>query len=184
MEKLLLEIGTEEIPAGYINPALSSLSSGLLKRLDDARIEHGEAVTFGTPKRLAVMVSDVALKQTSLSTEFTGPPEKEGFDDQGKVDALSPVGMSNVWINGGFFVFKRSIFDYIKEGEELVQEPFYRLIADRQLIGFKNPGFWACIDTMKEKKMFDDMYNNRETPWMIWNHARNNSPGVHQHSQD
>lgn len=84
MEKLLLEIGTEEIPAGYIKPALEALSSGLLKRLDDARITHGEAVLFGTPKRLAILVSDVSLKQTSLTTELTGPPERVAFDDQGK----------------------------------------------------------------------------------------------------
>jgi len=84
MENLLLEIGTEEIPAGYIKPALKALSSGLLNRLDDARITHGEAVTFGTPKRLAVLVTDVASKQASLTTEMTGPPESVSFDDQGK----------------------------------------------------------------------------------------------------
>ena len=84
MEKLLLEIGTEEIPAGYIRPALSALASGLLKRLDDAGIAHGEAVTFGTPKRLAILVSDVSKKQTSISTELTGPPERVAYDDQGK----------------------------------------------------------------------------------------------------
>ncbi|MBW1894406.1 MAG: glycine--tRNA ligase subunit beta [Deltaproteobacteria bacterium] len=84
MENLLLEIGTEEIPAGYIKPALKALSSGLLNRLDGARITHGEAITFGTPKRLAVLVTDVASKQTSLTTEMTGPPESVSFDDQGK----------------------------------------------------------------------------------------------------
>ena len=91
------------------------------------------------------------------------------------MEALSPVWKSEVWINGGFFVFKKDIFNYIHEGEELVQEPFYRLIEEHQIIGYKNPGFWACIDTMKEKKMFDDMYATRNTPWMVWNDSLNHS---------
>ena len=89
----------------------------------------------------------------------------------GVVQRISPVALSEVWINGGFFVFKKEVFDYIHEGEELVQEPFYRLISEKQLITYQNPGFWACIDTLKEKKMFDDMYAAGVTPWMVW---RNN----------
>ncbi|MCG6971852.1 MAG: glycine--tRNA ligase subunit beta [Desulfobacterales bacterium] len=84
MKTLLLEIGTEEIPAGYIEPALQSLSSTLLQKMTDARIEHGQAQVFGTPRRLAVEVKDVADKQKSLTSEMMGPPEKVGFDGTGK----------------------------------------------------------------------------------------------------
>ena len=80
---LLLEIGTEELPAGYIKPALKGLSSLILQRMDDARIEHGKVRTFGTPRRLAVEVADVADRQKRLVTEITGPPEKVGFDENG-----------------------------------------------------------------------------------------------------
>jgi glucose-1-phosphate cytidylyltransferase len=95
------------------------------------------------------------------------------FDEDGNVNELVPVGGSEIWINGGFFVFKKEIFNYMKEGEELVQEPFCRMIADRQVISYQNPNFWACIDTMKEKKMFDDMYATGNTPWMVWNQTSN-----------
>jgi len=84
MEKLLLEIGSEEIPAGYIQPALDALAANLTKRMTDARIDHGETICFGTPRRLAVMVADVAPKQQSLTREMIGPPEKVGFDESGK----------------------------------------------------------------------------------------------------
>ena len=80
---LLVEIGTEEIPAGYIKPALKGLSSLILQSMDDVRIEHGKAKTFGTPRRLAVEVADVADKQKRLVVEITGPPEKVGFDENG-----------------------------------------------------------------------------------------------------
>jgi len=95
------------------------------------------------------------------------------FDVRGDVEEIVPVNNSDVWINGGFFVFKKEIFNYVKEGEELVLEPFCRLIDDHQLIGYKNPGFWGCIDTMKEKKMFDDMYASGNTPWMVWKNTLN-----------
>ncbi len=84
MKSLLLEIGTEEIPAGYIEPALQSLSSTLLQKMTDSRIEHGSARVFGTPRRLAVEVNEVADKQKSLTSEVMGPPEKIGFTDTGK----------------------------------------------------------------------------------------------------
>ncbi|RUA03566.1 MAG: glycine--tRNA ligase subunit beta [Deltaproteobacteria bacterium] len=84
MDKLLLEIGTEEIPAGYIEPALSAMSKDLDEKLTAARIDHGCVGVFGTPRKLAVMVHDVAPKQHSLTEEVVGPPEKVGFDDSGK----------------------------------------------------------------------------------------------------
>ncbi len=84
MNNLLIEIGTEEIPAGYIEPALASLSALLLQKLDAARIAHGKARIFGTPRRLGVEIADVADKQAALTEEITGPPEKVGFDSQGK----------------------------------------------------------------------------------------------------
>lgn len=83
MSHLLLEIGSEEIPAGYITPALNALSSALMQKLTDARIDHGSAEVYATPRRLAVKVKDVADKQKSIQSEVVGPPAKVGFDDQG-----------------------------------------------------------------------------------------------------
>jgi len=83
MSDLLFEIGTEEIPAGYINPALESLSSLLLSRMKDARLECGETRLFGTPRRLAVIVENVSDKQKTVAMEVTGPPEKIAYDEDG-----------------------------------------------------------------------------------------------------
>ncbi|MBU1053632.1 MAG: glycine--tRNA ligase subunit beta [Proteobacteria bacterium] len=85
METLLLEIGMEEIPAGYIEPALSALSAILAQRLTEERIKHGKLKTFGTPRRLSIFVYDVSAKQDSLTTEINGPPEKIGFDENGQL---------------------------------------------------------------------------------------------------
>jgi glycyl-tRNA synthetase beta chain len=85
MDSLLLEIGTEEMPAGYIQPALEALAAHLLLRMDEARIGHGTACTFGTPRRLAVLVDDVAPKQAAVSTELIGPPVKVAYDAEGRL---------------------------------------------------------------------------------------------------
>ena len=88
---------------------------------------------------------------------------------ENRVQSIQPAHDAGLWINGGFFVFRREIFDSIADGEELVAEPFQRLIRRQRLLTYPHTGFWACMDTYKEKKMFDDMYAHGNTPWMVWN---------------
>jgi len=85
MNRLLVEIGTEEIPAGYIHPALESFSSILTKKLNESRIAHGEIHIYGTPRRLAIIVDDVSEKQPPLSVEMMGPPERIAIDEDGSL---------------------------------------------------------------------------------------------------
>jgi glucose-1-phosphate cytidylyltransferase len=88
--------------------------------------------------------------------------------DGGLVKSIKHVGEAGIRINGGFFVFKKAIFDYLQNGEELVQEPFQRLIEEKQLVAYNYDGFWACMDTFKERQLLEDMYSRGETPWVIW----------------
>jgi glucose-1-phosphate cytidylyltransferase len=90
------------------------------------------------------------------------------YTEDGLVTNIGPIDQGDFWINGGYFIFKKDIFNYIQDGEELVVEPFKRLIAKNQLVTYRNPGFWACMDTFKEKKLFDDMYARGEMPWAVW----------------
>ncbi|MDA8140562.1 MAG: glycine--tRNA ligase subunit beta [Desulfobacteraceae bacterium] len=84
MQQLLLEVGTEEIPAGYIQPALDALAANLDKKLTDARIDHGKVQTHGTPRRLVAMVDDVAPRQKAVTEKVMGPPERVARDGQGQ----------------------------------------------------------------------------------------------------
>ncbi|MCU0586556.1 MAG: glycine--tRNA ligase subunit beta [Syntrophobacteraceae bacterium] len=79
-----LEIGSEEIPAGYILPALEVMSAQMVRFLDENRIRHGEPVTTGTPRRLILHVPDVALRQEACTTEIIGPPRQVAYDADGK----------------------------------------------------------------------------------------------------
>jgi len=91
-------------------------------------------------------------------------------DGDGMVTEVGPLQDQDLWINGGFFVFRQDIFDYINEGEELVEEPFARLIAARKLMTFPWRGFWRPMDTFKDKIAFDRMEARGECPWMRWRH--------------
>jgi glucose-1-phosphate cytidylyltransferase len=89
-------------------------------------------------------------------------------DPDHTVRRLQAVGRSPVRINGGFFAFRREIFDYIREGEDLVFEPFERLIADRELLAYPYDGFWRNMDTFKDKQQLDDLLDQGVAPWQVW----------------
>lgn len=92
--------------------------------------------------------------------------------DGNLVDDIRYVRDADMIINGGFFVFRKEIFHYIKDGEELVEEPFKRLIQENQLIAYKYDQYW-CMDTFKEQQELTDMIENGEAPWEVWRNSAN-----------
>lgn len=87
-------------------------------------------------------------------------------DDAGNVREFRSSSASDIWINGGYFIFRPEIFDYMREGEELVLEPFSRLIADNKLLAYKYEGFWRSMDTLRDWQALQDMIERGETPWL------------------
>lgn len=98
------------------------------------------------------------------------------LNSEGVVDAIKDVSGSDIRINGGYFVFEKEIFDYLKDGEELLQEPFQRLVERKQLMAYKYDGFWAAMDTFKDKQLLDEIYASGHAPWQVWNHSSQNQP--------
>jgi glucose-1-phosphate cytidylyltransferase len=86
----------------------------------------------------------------------------------GTVQSISPVTDSDVWINGGFFVLRKEIFDYMEPGDELVEKPFQRLIEKGLLRTVQYRGFWQAMDTFKDKITFDRMEAQGQCPWALW----------------
>jgi glucose-1-phosphate cytidylyltransferase len=86
-------------------------------------------------------------------------------DDSGVVRSVEDIRAADVWINGGYFVFRREIFDYIRPGEELVEEPFQRLIEAGELIAYRYEGFWEPMDTIKDKQRLDALADSGQAPW-------------------
>jgi glucose-1-phosphate cytidylyltransferase len=84
------------------------------------------------------------------------------------VSSISPLGDAGIWINGGFFAFRKDVFRYIRDGEDLVQEPFRRLIEAGQIMTQKHLGFWMAMDTFKDKQYFEDLVAKDIVPWQVW----------------
>ncbi len=82
-KELLLEIGTEEIPARFVANALEEMGLLIRRELETNRITHGEVKTLGTPRRLTLLVENVAEKQEDMKTEKVGPPVQGAFDEKG-----------------------------------------------------------------------------------------------------
>ncbi len=91
------------------------------------------------------------------------------FDAQGTVERLRANTESETWINGGYFIFRKEIFDYIRDGEELVLEPFSRLIEAGQLYAYKYEGFWRAMDTLRDRQVLEEMAERGNMPWRLSN---------------
>ena len=90
------------------------------------------------------------------------------FQNGQELAGIRPIRDSDIWLNGGYFIFRKEIFEYIKEGEELVNEPFRRLIDEDQLMTLKHEGFWVAMDTFKDKQFLDDLVAQDKAPWEVW----------------
>lgn len=89
-------------------------------------------------------------------------------EGNGLVSGIHAMNNGAVRINGGFFVFKREIFDYVRGKEELLSEPFQRLIQEEQLVGYRYDGFWESMDTFKDKQHLESLYATGVAPWEVW----------------
>ena len=90
----------------------------------------------------------------------------------GTVEAVQHVSELGLCINGGFFVMNRRVFDYLRPGEDLMGEPAHRMTRAGELASYSHQGFWACMDTFKEKRLLDDIHAAGDAPWEVWEGAR------------
>jgi glucose-1-phosphate cytidylyltransferase len=94
------------------------------------------------------------------------------IDASGRVRDLRNSDSADIWINGGYFIMRPEIFDYMRDGEELVVEPFRRLIEADQLLAYKHTGFWRAMDTLRDRQVLEDMVEHGHMPWRITENRR------------
>ena len=90
------------------------------------------------------------------------------LDGSGKVASIRSAGQQDLRINGGFFIFRSEIFRYIRDGEELLLEPFHRLLDEGKLSAYRYDGFWMPMDTFKDREYLDEMTRRGRAPWEVW----------------
>lgn len=92
------------------------------------------------------------------------------------VTGIRHLSRSGLYINGGYFIFRKEIFNYIRDGEELVEEPFHRLVDEGRLAAYRHDGFWLPMDTFKDKQLLEDMYSRGAAPWEVWKNGGCSQP--------
>ena len=77
--------------------------------------------------------------------------------------------LPDIWVNSGFFVVEPRALDYITSDDESWEEgPLTRLAADQQLMAYRHPHFWQCMDTMREKHLLQKLWDSGNPPWKLW----------------
>jgi glucose-1-phosphate cytidylyltransferase len=90
----------------------------------------------------------------------------------GLVTAIESAEEAGLWINGGYFIFRPSLFDYLAPGDELVVEAFQKLVKEGQLMTFQYEGFWAPMDTLKDRETLEQLHQSGSPPWAVWQGGR------------
>ncbi len=124
-----------------------------------------------TDAPLPEMVSSL-LASEAVGTMLAVKPQDSfhiiNFDAQSRVSGFAPVTDLDVRINGGYFVLRREIFDYLHQGEDLVMDACVRAAAAGRMISYRYDGFWAPMDTLKERSALEAMHQAGKCPWMLW----------------
>ena len=97
------------------------------------------------------------------------------IEDENIVTSIENITRSGIWLNGGYFIFKRDIFEHINYGEELVEEPFKRLIINKKIMTQKHNGFWIGMDTFKDRQQLEERFSKGDAPWELWRKGLKNN---------
>jgi glucose-1-phosphate cytidylyltransferase len=94
------------------------------------------------------------------------------IDSASRITNFTPAADMSMRINGGYFVFRQDIFDYLNEGEDLVMDACVRAAKDGRMLAIPYDGFWAPMDTLKERSTLEHRYFTGDSPWIVWNGTR------------
>lgn len=133
---------------------LANYSDGLTDLALPAQLQH-----FRDQNAVASFVS---VKPAVSYHLVTSAPD-------GQVTSIRPIADSPLRINGGYFILRQDIFDYLGEGEELVEKPFERLVEQQRLVAYEYDGFWRSMDTFKDRTQLESIYAAGGAPWEVWN---------------
>jgi len=158
-----------------VDTGLNTMTGGRIKRIQN-HIDDTFCVTYGDGVS-DVNINDLILfhkEKKSLATlTAIHPPERFGvleLSGNNVVEFHEKHQGESSWINGGFFVFEKEIFDYIKNGDSTTLErtPFETLAKEKKLTAFKHERFWHPMDTLRDKKHLENLWTSNKAPWKIW----------------
>jgi glucose-1-phosphate cytidylyltransferase len=130
---------------------------------------YGDTLTDAPLDRLVDEFRASDAVASFLSVRPSGYPFRVlRTDGRDRVEALLRPGDADLWINGGYFMLRREVFDVMEPGDELVEAPFERLIAAGRLHAVRYEGFWGPLDTLRDLEHLETLAATGQAPWMAW----------------
>jgi len=129
---------------------------------------YGDTLTDAPLPALVQQLHESDAAATFLSIHPNYSFHLVDADDASRVRALRETRSSDLWVNGGYFVLRHDVFDHLQKGEDLVGEGFERLIARDLLVTYRHDGFWAPMDTLKDRQELEAMLERGNGPWRVW----------------
>lgn len=154
-----------------IDTAIGERLRRVRRYIDDDEIflaNYGDVLTDAP---LDEIIDEVAASDAAGS--LLAVPPQDSFhvvdiNSESRITAFTPAAEMNIRINGGYFVLKQDIFDYLHEGEDLVMNACVRASDEGRMLAIQYNGFWAAMDTLKERSWLEDLYRTGRSPWAVW----------------
>jgi glucose-1-phosphate cytidylyltransferase len=171
----LLESDISEWRISFIETGIDTSIGERLRRvrhlLDDDEVflaNYGDVLTDAP---LNQIIEEFVASDATAS--MLAVPPQESFhvvdiDDDCSVTGIESVASLPLWENGGYFVLRQGVFDVLHRGEDLVTDAFPRLAQQRRLKAVKHTGFWAPMDTRKERSLLEELHRSGKAPWKLW----------------
>lgn len=164
----------QEFKIRFVDTGLQTNTGGRLKRVEKYIEDDTFFVTYGDG------LADINLKrllgfhkkQGKIATLTASRPLSTfgivGIGLSGQVTHFEEKPILDHWINGGFFVFNKEVFAYVKSNDILEKHCFGRLVKANSLSAFKHRGFWECMDTYKDNLRLNMLWEKNKAPWAVW----------------
>jgi glucose-1-phosphate cytidylyltransferase len=159
----------------YVNTGLNTMTGGRIKRIkttlkkDDKTfcLSYGDGLSDVNIKKLIQFHNKNNKIATLTAVNYNNPKGILKIEKNSNISAIKEKPLE--YINGGFFVLNHKIFNYLKNDQSIFEKDCLpKLVRKKQLIAFRHNGFWACMDTMREKKELNKIWKSRDKAWKIW----------------
>ena len=171
----LLQSDISEWRISFVDTGIETSIGERLRRVrhlledDDVFLaNYGDVLTDAPMDRIV----DDFLASDAIASLLAVPPQASfhvvGVDDDSRVNGITQVATMPMWVNGGFFVLRREVFDVLGPDEDLVEDAFGRLAAQGRLQAVRHDGFWAPMDTLKERSQLEALERSGRAPWKLW----------------
>ena len=158
----------------YVKTGLQTMTGGRIKKIkkfinkdENFCLSYGDGLSDVNIQKLIKFHLQNKKIATLTAVKYKNPKGVLIFDNQFRIQKIKEKPLE--YINGGFFVLSKKIFNFLKNSKTIFEKDCLpKLASKKELIAFKHHGFWGCMDTLREKKELNKIYNSKQKAWKIW----------------